>query len=74
MFSERRQLLKEMNQVYNLVVQRDNRPNLKMAAASRDIAEAAKDDRSAMRTLALMSIVILPVTFVALISSLTILT
>lgn len=55
----------ELNQVYNLVVQRDNRSNLKMAAASRDIAEAAKDDSSAMRTLAFMSIVFLPATFVA---------
>jgi len=36
-----------------------------MAAASRDIAEAAKDDNSVMRTLAFMSIVFLPGTFVA---------
>lgn len=36
-----------------------------MAAISRDIAEAAKDDSSAMRTLAFMSILFLPATFVA---------
>ncbi|PVH92010.1 hypothetical protein DM02DRAFT_620193 [Periconia macrospinosa] len=55
----------QLDVVYNLVVQRDNRSNLKMAAASRDIAEAAKEDSSAMRTLAFMSIVFLPATFVA---------
>jgi hypothetical protein len=52
-------------EVYNLVVQRDNRSNLKMAAASRDIAEVAKNDSSAMRTSGFMSIVFLPTTFVA---------
>jgi len=52
-------------QVYSLVVQRDNRSNLDIASASMAIAKAAKDDSSAMRTLAFMSIIFLPGTFVS---------
>ena len=52
-------------QVYNLVAQRDNKDNLKMAKISTDIAAVTKDDSFAMRTIAVMSITFLPGTFVA---------
>lgn len=51
--------------VYNLVAQRDNKDNLKMAKISADIAAVTKDDSFAMRTIAVMSITFLPGTFVA---------
>lgn len=52
-------------EVYNLVAQRDNKDNLKMAKISTDIAALTKDDSFAMRTIAVMSITFLPGTFVA---------
>lgn len=52
-------------QVYNLVAQRDNKDNLKMAKISTDIAAVTKNDSFAMRTIAVMSIAFLPGTFVA---------
>ncbi|KAF2662093.1 hypothetical protein K491DRAFT_279713 [Lophiostoma macrostomum CBS 122681] len=54
----------QLDAVYNLVVQRDSR-------TSRDIAQAAKEDSAAMRTLALMSILFLPATFVSSFFSMT---
>jgi hypothetical protein len=51
--------------VYNLVVQRDNKDNLKLAKISTDIANTTKDDSFAMRTIAVMSIFFLPGTFVS---------
>lgn len=51
--------------VYNLVAQRDNKDNLNMATISTDIAKTTKDDSSAMRTIAVMSIAFLPGTFVS---------
>ena len=55
----------DRSQVYNLVAQRDNKDNLKMAKISTDIAAVTKDDSFAMRTIAVMSITFLPGTFVA---------
>ncbi|KAK2790501.1 hypothetical protein FQN52_005518 [Onygenales sp. PD_12] len=51
--------------VYNLVAQRDNKDNLKLAKVSTDIANTTKDDSRAMRTIAVMSIAFLPGTFVS---------
>ncbi|KAL8823311.1 MAG: hypothetical protein Q9191_005976 [Dirinaria sp. TL-2023a] len=51
--------------VYNLVAQRDNKDNLKMAKISTEIASVTKDDSFAMRTIAVMSIVFLPGTFIS---------
>ncbi|RDW84062.1 uncharacterized protein DSM5745_04388 [Aspergillus mulundensis] len=51
--------------VYNLIAQRDNKDNLKMAEISTRIANTTKNDSYAMRTLALMSVVFLPATFIA---------
>ncbi|KAF1972963.1 hypothetical protein BU23DRAFT_147202 [Bimuria novae-zelandiae CBS 107.79] len=51
--------------VYNLVAQRDNRDNRSLAEISTEIAITTKDDSFAMRTLAIMSIAFLPGTFVA---------
>ncbi|KAK2789276.1 hypothetical protein FQN51_002725 [Onygenales sp. PD_10] len=49
--------------VYNLVAQRDNKDNLKLAKVSTDIANTTKDDSRAKRTIAVMSIAFLPGTF-----------
>ncbi|KAF2498168.1 hypothetical protein BU16DRAFT_558239 [Lophium mytilinum] len=54
-----------MQFVFNMITERDSGANLSMAKASRDLAEATKADSSAMRTLAFMSIVFLPATFVS---------
>ena len=54
-----------ISQVYNLVAQRDNKDNLKIAKISTEIATLTKDDSFAMRTIAVMSITFLPGTFVA---------
>lgn len=51
--------------VYNLVAQRDNKDNLKLAKISTEIASVTKDDSFAMRTIAVMSILFLPGTFVS---------
>ncbi|KAF2728631.1 hypothetical protein EJ04DRAFT_556623 [Polyplosphaeria fusca] len=51
--------------VYNLVAQRDNRDNRNLAEISTEIAITTKDDSFAMRTIAIMSIIFLPGTFVA---------
>lgn len=51
--------------VYNLVAQRDNKDNLRLAKISTEIAAVTKDDSFAMRTVAVMSITFLPGTFVA---------
>ncbi|KAF2035891.1 hypothetical protein EK21DRAFT_53237 [Setomelanomma holmii] len=51
--------------VYNLVAQRDNKDSLKMAATQTDIANTTKEDSFAMRTIAIMSIFFLPGTFVS---------
>ncbi|KAK2804489.1 hypothetical protein FQN50_006564 [Emmonsiellopsis sp. PD_5] len=51
--------------VYNLVAQRDNKDNLRLAKVSTDIANTTKDDSRAMRTIAVMSIAFLPGTFVS---------
>lgn len=47
------------------MAQRDNRDNLKMAKISTDIASVTKDDSFAMRTIAVMSIIFLPGTFIS---------
>lgn len=52
-------------QVYNFMQQRDNQTNLRVAAASRSIAQASKHDSSAMKTIALPTMVFLPGTFVS---------
>tara|TARA_R110002003_G_scaffold59_9_gene5291 strand:+ start:3889 stop:5529 length:1641 start_codon:yes stop_codon:yes gene_type:complete len=51
--------------VYNLVAQRDNKDNLAMATTQTDIANTTKEDSFAMRTIAVMSIFFLPGTFVS---------
>ncbi|KAL5043617.1 hypothetical protein BDW71DRAFT_117924 [Aspergillus fruticulosus] len=51
--------------IYNLIAQRDNKDNLKMAQISTRIANTTKNDSYAMRTLALMSVIFLPATFIA---------
>ncbi|RSM19561.1 hypothetical protein CDV31_001721 [Fusarium ambrosium] len=51
--------------VYNLVAQRDNKNNYEMARISLEISRTAKDDSFAMFTLAVMSILFLPGAFIA---------
>ncbi|KAL6231866.1 hypothetical protein BDW75DRAFT_219017 [Aspergillus navahoensis] len=51
--------------IYNLIAQRDNKDNLKMAQISTRIANTTKNDSYAMRTLAFMSVIFLPATFIA---------
>ncbi|KAF2831401.1 hypothetical protein CC86DRAFT_452461 [Ophiobolus disseminans] len=51
--------------VYNLVAQRDNKDNLSMARIQTNIANTTKEDSFAMRTIAVMSIAFLPATFVS---------
>ena len=52
-------------QVSNLVAQRDTKDNLQKAKTSTEIAILTKDDSFAMRTIAIMRIIFLPGTFVA---------
>jgi hypothetical protein len=52
-------------QVYSLVAQRDNKVNLKMSRISTEIAAATKKNSFAMLTIAFMSILFLPGTFLA---------
>ncbi|KAL4980885.1 hypothetical protein BDW66DRAFT_123404 [Aspergillus desertorum] len=51
--------------IYNLIAQRDSKDNLRMAQISTRIANTTKNDSYAMRTLALMSVIFLPATFIA---------
>ncbi|RSM12629.1 hypothetical protein CEP52_002344 [Fusarium oligoseptatum] len=51
--------------VYNLVAQRDNKNNYEMARISLEISRTAKDDSFAMFALAVMSILFLPGAFIA---------
>ncbi|RSL48149.1 hypothetical protein CEP53_009657 [Fusarium sp. AF-6] len=51
--------------VYNLVAQRDDKNNYEMARISLEISRTAKDDSFAMFTLAVMSILFLPGAFIA---------
>lgn len=52
-------------QIYNLIAQRQNQVNMEIAAESRTISAASKRDNSAMRTIAVVTMVFLPGTFVA---------
>ncbi|KAL8901457.1 MAG: hypothetical protein Q9207_005194 [Kuettlingeria erythrocarpa] len=51
--------------LHNLAAQRDNKDNLKLAKISTEIASVTKDDSFAMRTIAVMSVIFLPGTFVS---------
>lgn len=55
----------EVIQVYNLFSQRDNRANLAAAVESKKIAEAAKRDGSAMKSIAILNAIFFPGTFIA---------
>ncbi|MCJ1371249.1 hypothetical protein MMC20_002464 [Loxospora ochrophaea] len=54
---------------YNFAQQKDNMTNLEVAADSRSIAQASKHDSSAMRSIAVLTMVFLPGTAVATIFS-----
>lgn len=65
-------MLKPFSQIFNLVVQRDQaiaiatgRANLEIAQTSRQIAEATMRDSAAMRTIAILTMIFLPGTAVA---------
>ncbi|KAH0558726.1 hypothetical protein GP486_004630 [Trichoglossum hirsutum] len=58
--------------LYNLIAQRDSELNISVARDSRWIASASKKDSSAMKTIAVLTLVFLPGTFVASIFSSTI--
>lgn len=51
-------------QVYNLVAQRDTRATHDLARDSAKIAEATLRDSSSMKTIAAMTLIFLPATFV----------
>ena len=51
--------------VYNFIAQRDNKLNIEVARDSKAIAAASKRDSSAMKTIAVLTIVFLPGTFIA---------
>lgn len=62
----RGQLLKsERCQMYSLISQRDMRNNIIIAKDSQEIAEAAQQDSRTMKTIALMTLIFLPGTLVA---------
>lgn len=52
-------------QMYSLISQRDMRNNIIIAKDSQDIAEAAQQDSRTMKTIALMTLIFLPGTLVA---------
>ena len=52
-------------QVHNFIAQRDNKLNLTISRASKTLAMSSKRDSSAMKTLALLSMVFLPGTAIA---------
>lgn len=51
--------------VYNLIAQRDVQQNIELARDSKSIAVASKRDSSAMKSIALLTMVILPGTFIS---------
>ena len=51
--------------VYNYMAQKGNLVTIALAADSRQIAAATKKDSSAMKTIALLTMIFLPGTFVA---------
>ncbi|KAI9870322.1 MAG: hypothetical protein M1830_004380 [Pleopsidium flavum] len=51
--------------VYNFMQQKDNLTNIGVAADSRSIAQASKRDSSAMKTIAVLTMVFLPGTFIS---------
>lgn len=55
----------QLSVVHNFISQRDNKLNLSIARASRAIAVASKRDSSAMKSLALLTMVFLPGTAIA---------
>ena len=55
----------QLQVVYNFMSQKDNLVNIEVAADSRKIAQASKRDSSAMKSIALLTMVFLPGTFVA---------
>ncbi|KAF3218167.1 hypothetical protein TWF106_007761 [Orbilia oligospora] len=51
--------------IYNLIAQRDSKVNIELAKDSRMLAIASKRDSSSMKTIAVLTIVFLPGTFVS---------
>ncbi|KAH7323472.1 hypothetical protein BKA65DRAFT_69693 [Rhexocercosporidium sp. MPI-PUGE-AT-0058] len=54
-----------MGAIYNIIAQRQNQINVDIAADSRKISAAAKRDSSAMKAIAIVTMLFLPGTFVA---------
>jgi Mg2+ and Co2+ transporter CorA len=52
-------------QVYTFMAAKDNITNIGIAADSKKIAAASKKDSSAMKTIAVLTMLFLPATFVA---------
>ena len=52
-----------------MLMQHDNRLNFDLAQASQIVAQAAKNDSSSMKTLALLSSLFLPGTFISVCST-----
>ncbi|KAK5995002.1 hypothetical protein PT974_03392 [Cladobotryum mycophilum] len=59
-----RRIKNQFTAVYNLIAQRDTKANIELADKSRVIAEATLRDSSSMKTIAVMTLVFLPATFV----------
>ncbi|OJD29834.1 magnesium transport protein transmembrane region [Diplodia corticola] len=59
----------QMTALYTLVGQRDSKLNLEMAYDSRRLASASKRDSSSMKTIAVLTTVFLPGTFIATVFS-----
>jgi hypothetical protein len=54
-----------MQQVYSFIAQKDNFLNLRTADTSVRIAEASRQDSTAMRSISVVTLLFLPATFVA---------
>ncbi|MCJ1307310.1 hypothetical protein MMC25_000956 [Agyrium rufum] len=55
----------QISAIYSLIAQRDNILNLQVAHDSKRLADASRRDSSAMKTIAVLTIVFIPGTFVA---------
>ena len=58
------------DKVYNFMAQKDNQTNIALARDSRLIAVATQRDSTAMRTIALLTLLFLPGTYVAVLLAL----
>lgn len=65
-------MLRLFVQLYSMISQRDSRINLTVAHDSKTIAAAAMRDSKAMRTVAVLTLVFLPATLIAVCSRLTV--